>query len=58
MRDLSVFDHENPMRDALGLLGIMGNPQHGETGLHSSGNQRLDGCHGSGIKGRFGLIEQ
>ena len=46
------------MGDTPGLLGIMGNPQHGETGLYSSGNQRLDGCHGNGIKGRCGFIEQ
>jgi len=30
------------MRDTLGLLGIMGDPQHSETRLYSSGDQRLD----------------
>ena len=29
--DLSVFDHEEPVPDTLGLLGVMSDPQNRET---------------------------
>jgi len=46
------------MRDTLGLPGIMGDPQHSKPLLYSSGDQRLDRRHGSGIERRGRFIEQ
>src|SRR6516165_2918156 len=46
------------MRDTLGLLGIVRNPQNSETRPYSSSDQRLDRRYGSGIGGRGRLIEQ
>ena len=46
------------MRDTLGLLGIVRNPQNSETRPYSSSNQRLDRRYGSGIEGRGRFIEQ
>jgi hypothetical protein len=51
----TASDHEEPIGDTLGLLGIMGDPQRGETRPYPVGNQRLDRRHRSGIEsgGRF-----
>ena len=46
------------MRDTLGLLGIMGNPQHRETLPCSSGDQRFDRRHRGGIEGGGRFVEQ
>jgi hypothetical protein len=58
LSDMSAFDHEEPMRDTPGLLGIMGNPQHSETGPQLPADQRLDRRHRRRIEGRGRFIEQ